>query len=139
MATPEAPQSLKSSLEAWGNSSLAPTGLATLITPLHLRPAQPLPLLFVPVLLFSSYANLQGFKIDSAGLTMATSGTYALLALRRKPAGGFRSKYFSVRGVVRGAAVGLGVMNAVAAGLVYATGNREKEKQDRKDNPKWTE
>lgn len=121
------------------DSSLAPTGLATLITPLHLRPAQPLPLLFVPVLLFSSYANLQGFKIDSAGVTMATSATYALLALRRKNAGGFRAKFFSVRGVVRGSAIGLGVMNAVAAGWVYATGNRENEKQYRQDNPRWAD
>ncbi|KAI0102455.1 hypothetical protein GGR51DRAFT_527436 [Nemania sp. FL0031] len=139
MAPPEPPKSVKSQLEAWGNSSLAPTGLATLITPLHLRPAQPLPLLFVPVLLFSSYANLQGFKIDSAGVTMAASGTYALLALRRKNTGGFRSKFLSVRGAVRGSAIGLGVMNAVAAGWVYATGDREKEKQYRQDNPRWTE
>ncbi|GAW13133.1 hypothetical protein ANO14919_025110 [Xylariales sp. No.14919] len=138
MATPEPPESVKSKLEAWGNSSLAPTGLATLATALHLRPAQPLPLLFVPVLLFSSYANLQGFKIDSAGLTTAASGTYALLAWRRKPVGGFRGK-FSVRGVVRGAAIGIGVVNAVAAGWVYATGNREEEKQYRKDNPRWGE
>ncbi|KAH8162902.1 hypothetical protein CIB48_g5359 [Xylaria polymorpha] len=138
MATPEPPQSVKTQLEAWGNSSLAPAGLATLVAPLHLRPAQPFPLLFVPVLLFSSYANLQGFKIDSAGLTMAASGTYALLALRRTPVGGIRSK-FSVRGVVRGSAVGLGIVNAVAAGWVYATGSREKEKQYRKDNPRWAE
>ncbi|KAI0436902.1 hypothetical protein F4803DRAFT_540610 [Xylaria telfairii] len=138
MATSEPPQSVKAQLEAWGNSSLAPAGLATLVAPLHLRPAQPFPLLFVPVLLFSSYANLQGFKIDSAGLTMAASGTYALLALRRKPVGGIRSK-FSVRGVVRGSAVALGVVNTVAAGWVYATGNREMEKQYRKDNPRWAE
>ncbi|KAI1175153.1 hypothetical protein F4777DRAFT_551510 [Nemania sp. FL0916] len=139
MSTPEEPsKSLKSQVEAWGKSSMAPTGLATLITPLHMRPAQPLPLLFVPVLLFSSYANLQGFKIDSAGVTAAASGTYALLALRRRPVGGFRGK-FSVRGGVRGAAVALGVMNAVAAGWVYATGNRDVEKRQREDNPRWTE
>ncbi|TRX89382.1 hypothetical protein FHL15_009680 [Xylaria flabelliformis] len=138
MAAPEPPTSVKAKLEAWGNSSLAPAGLATLVAPLHLRPAQPLPLLFVPVLLFSSYANLQGFKIDSAGVTMAASGTYALLAWRRKPFGGFRSK-FSVRGVVRGSAIGLGAVNALAAGWVYATGNREKEKQYRNDNPRWAE
>ncbi|KAI1298663.1 hypothetical protein F5Y03DRAFT_398033 [Xylaria venustula] len=134
---PEPPKSVKSQLEAWGNSSLAPTGLATLITALHLRPAQPVPLLFVPVLLFSSYANLQGFKIDSAGVTTAASGTYALLALRRKPVGGFRSK-FSIRGAVRGSAIGIGVVNVLAAGWVYATGNRQQEKQYREDNPRWT-
>ncbi|KAI0407995.1 hypothetical protein F4802DRAFT_496666 [Xylaria palmicola] len=138
MATPEPPKSVRDKLEAWGNSSFAPTGLATLITPLHLRPAQPLPLLFVPVLLFSSYANLQGFKIDSAGVTMAASGTYALLALRRRPAGGFRAK-FSVRGVVRGAAIGVGAINALATGWVYFTGNRQKEKEYRRDYPRWAE
>ncbi|KAI1185880.1 hypothetical protein F5B17DRAFT_406177 [Nemania serpens] len=137
MPTPEPPKSVRLRLEAWGNSSLAPTGLATLITPLHMRPAQPLPLLFVPVLLFSSYANLQGFKIDSAGVTMAASGTYALLALRRRQQ--FRSKFFSVRGVVRGSAIALGLANAVAAGWVYATGDREKEKLERRDNPRWAE
>lgn len=137
MATPEPSKSVKEYLAAWGNSSIAPAGLATLVAPLHLRPTQPFPLLFVPVLLFSSYSNLQGFKIDSAGITMAASGTYALLALRRRPTGGFRSRYFSVRGVVRGSAVGLGIVNAIAAGWVYATGDREKEKQVRKDNPKW--
>ncbi|KAI1825437.1 hypothetical protein F4861DRAFT_538123 [Xylaria intraflava] len=139
MATPEPPTSVKSKLEAWGNSSLAPIGLATLVAALHSRPAQPLPLLFVPALVFSSYANLQGFKIDSAGMTMAASGTYALLALRRKPAGGFRSRFLSVKGAVRGSAVVLGLTNAVAAGWVYATGNREEEKQYRKDNPRWVE
>ncbi|TGJ84247.1 hypothetical protein E0Z10_g4533 [Xylaria hypoxylon] len=135
MATPEPPKSITSKLDAWGNSSFAPTGLATLISALHLRPAQA-PILFVPILLFSSYANLQGFKIDSAGVTTAASGTYALLALRRKPVGGFRGK-FSVKGVVRGAAIGIGAVNALAAGWVYATGNREKEKQYRQDNPRW--
>ncbi|KAI1195271.1 hypothetical protein F5X97DRAFT_247196 [Nemania serpens] len=139
MPTPEPPKSVRLRLEAWGNSSLAPTGLATLITPLHVRPAQPLPLLFVPVLLFSSYANLQGFKVDSAGVTAAASGTYALLALRRRQAAGFRAKFLSVRGVVRGSAIALGVANAVAAGWVYATGDREREKLDRKDNPRWAE
>ncbi len=56
----------------------------------------------------------------------------------RKPVSGFRSK-FSVKGAVRGSAIGIGVVNAVAAGWVYATGNREKEKQYRQDNPRWVE
>ncbi|KAI1433237.1 hypothetical protein GGR50DRAFT_519397 [Xylaria sp. CBS 124048] len=139
MATLEPPRTVKSQLEAWGNSSLAPVSLATLIAPLHLRPAQFFPLSFVPLLLFASYANLQGFKIDSAGMTMAGSGTYALLALRRTPEGGFRKRYMSVKGAVRGSAIALGVANAVAAGWVYATGNREEEKQYRQDNPRWVE
>ncbi|KAI0203188.1 hypothetical protein F4808DRAFT_55036 [Astrocystis sublimbata] len=137
MATPAPSKTVTAQLAAWGNSSLPPAGLATLVAPLHLRPTQPLPLLFVPVLFFASYANLQGFKIDSAGLTMAASGTYALLALRRKSQG-FRSKFFTVRGVVRGSAIGLGAVNAVAAGWVYATGNRDDEKEYRINNPKWT-
>ncbi|KAI2642151.1 hypothetical protein GGS21DRAFT_501352 [Xylaria nigripes] len=139
MATSEPRSPIKSQLEGWGKSSFAPTGLASLITALHLRPVQPFPLLFVPALLFSSYANLQGFKVDSAGITMAASGTYALLALRRKPAGGFRKRFLSVKGAVRGSAIALAVMNAAAAGWVYATGNREEEKQYRKDNPRWVE
>lgn len=102
-----------------------------------MRPAQPLPLLFVPVLLFSSYANLQGFKIDSAGVTMAASGAYALLALRRRQGGGFRARFLSVRGAVRGCAIALGVANAAAAGWVYATGDRDREKEERKDFPRW--
>ncbi|KAI0384756.1 hypothetical protein F5Y04DRAFT_247735 [Hypomontagnella monticulosa] len=129
--------SVRSRIEAWGNSSFAPTGLATLITALHFRPLQVRPMLFVPILLFSSYSNLQGFKIDSAGITAAASGTYALLALRRRPAA-FMNR-FSIRGIVRGAAVGIGLINAATAGWVYAMGDREKEKQERRDNPRWVE
>ncbi|KAK6955982.1 hypothetical protein Daesc_003629 [Daldinia eschscholtzii] len=84
-----------------------------------------------------NYANLQGFKIDSAGITAAASGTYALLAMRRKP-NTFMNR-FSIRGLVRGSAVGIGLINAIAAGWVYGTGNREKEKEERRDNPRWVE
>ncbi|KAI2632565.1 hypothetical protein GGS26DRAFT_81477 [Hypomontagnella submonticulosa] len=135
MAEPS--KSVRSRVEAWGNSSFAPTGLATLITALHFRPFQVRPMLFVPILLFSSYSNLQGFKIDSAGITAAASGTYALLALRRRPAA-FMNR-FSIRGIVRGAAVGIGLINAATAGWVYAMGDREKEKRERRDNPRWVE
>jgi hypothetical protein len=116
---------------------MAPTGLATLITALHFRPLQIRPLLFVPILVFSSYINLQGFKKDSAGITAAASGTYALLALRRSPRAFL--KKFSVRGAVRGAAIGLGIMNAVGCGWVYATADRNKEAEERRDNPRWVE
>jgi hypothetical protein len=61
-----------------------PTLLATLITAQHFRPFQGLPMMFPPVLLFSSYLNLSGYKKDSAGITAAWSGLYALLAMRRK-------------------------------------------------------
>ncbi|KAI2465799.1 hypothetical protein F4781DRAFT_377832 [Annulohypoxylon bovei var. microspora] len=137
MAPPEPSKSIRERVEAWGNSSLAPTGLATLLTALHSRPFQVRPMLFVPVLLFSSYANLQGFKIDSAGMTAAASGTYALLAMRRRQST-FASR-FSARGVVRGAALGVGVVSAVAAGWVYVSGDREREKEERKNNPRWAE
>ncbi|KAI1506739.1 hypothetical protein F5X99DRAFT_404096 [Biscogniauxia marginata] len=138
MAAPEPAEPSKSvisRLEAWGNSSLAPTGLATLVTALHFRPLQVRPMLFAPALLFSSYANLQGFRIDSAGITAAASGAYALLALRRRSRS-LRSR-FSVRGGVRGAAIALGVVNTLAAGWVYATSDREREVRERKENPRW--
>ncbi|KAL7623656.1 hypothetical protein AAE478_005208 [Parahypoxylon ruwenzoriense] len=137
MTTPEPPRSARSSLEAWGNSPFAPVGLATLITSLHFRPLQVRPMLFVPVLLFSSYANLQGFKIDSAGITAAASGTYALVAMRRRPSTFLG--YFSARGLVRGVAVGISLANVAAAGWVYATGDRKEEKEQRRDNPRWVE
>lgn len=111
---------------------MPPAGLATLITALHFRPLQLRPMAFVPILLFSSYINLQGFKKDAAGISAAASGTYALLALRRRSRG-----LLSVRGVVRGAAIGLGVVNALAGGWVYATASREKEQLERKENPRW--
>ncbi|OTB04109.1 hypothetical protein M426DRAFT_321209 [Hypoxylon sp. CI-4A] len=137
MATSEPMIPLRSRLEGWGNSSFAPTGLATLITALHFRPLQVRPMLFVPILLFSSYANLQGYKIDSAGITAAASGTYALLALRRRPAA-FMNR-FSLRGAVRGTAVAIGGINTLAGGYAYVMGNREQEKEERRDNPRWSE
>jgi hypothetical protein len=42
-----------------------------------------MPMLFPPVLLFSSYLNLSNYKTDAAGITAAWSGLYALLAIRR--------------------------------------------------------
>lgn len=110
-------------------------GLATLVTALHYRPFQPLPMLFAPLLLFSSYLNVAGFKIDGAGMTAAWSGLYALLALRRRPRS-LRAR-FTARGVVRGAAVGLGFTNAVAGGWVYATGDRKVEAAERKARNRW--
>lgn len=112
-------------------------GLATLVFGLHGKPLQVRPMLFVPILVFSSYINLQGFKKDSAGLTAAASGTYALLALRRRP-GSVMNK-FTVRGSVRGAAIALGVMNVLGCGWVYATADRKTEAEERKNHPRWTQ
>lgn len=102
MADKQAKQGVLQSLRAWGGSSpnpassrashteqlvehsVPPVVLATLVTAQHARPFQPLPMIFPPVLLFSSYLNLGGFKTDAAGITAAWSGLYALLAMRRK-------------------------------------------------------
>jgi hypothetical protein len=105
--------------------------LATLITSLHLRPFHALPMLFPPVLLFSTYLNLNSFAIDSAGITAAWSGLYILLASRRKImgkgiAGRFTSR-FGARGLVRGAAMGVAGVNLVAGGVTYAFGERKED------------
>jgi len=114
---------------------MPPVGLATLITAVHFRPFQAFPMLFTPVLLFSSYMNLAGYAIDSAGVTAAWSGMYVLLALRRRQPS-LRTR-FGVRGAVRGAAMGLGAVNCAAGGIAYANGNREKEKAQRIARNRW--
>ncbi|KAH7198245.1 uncharacterized protein B0J16DRAFT_378679 [Fusarium flagelliforme] len=134
---PVAPATSKSIfgyLNDWGTASLPPSLLATLITALHARPPS-LPLfLFTPPLLFSSYLNLSGYPTGSAGLTAAWSGLYALLALRRRQP--FRGR-FSIRGVVRGTAIGLGAANCVAGGWVYANGDFDKDTEARVERNRW--
>ena len=103
-------------------NSLPPTLTATLIAGQHLRPFQPLPMLFPPILLFSSYLNVNGFKTDAAGLTSAWSAAYLVLARRRHH--GIRQK-FGMTGLIRGATIALCLMNVVSGGLVYAFGKRE--------------
>ena len=92
-------------------------------------------MIFPPLLFFSSYLNVAGFTIDSAGMTAAWSGLYVLLASRRKPVS--LRKKFSARGAVRGLAMGLGTVNCVAGGYVYATGNREDEQVARRERNRW--
>lgn len=87
------------------------------------------------MLLLSSYLNLGGFKIDSAGLTAAWSGLYVLLAARRRQSV-FKQR-FSARGAVRLTAMGLASVNTVAGAQVYATGNREAEKEERQERDRW--
>jgi MFS superfamily sulfate permease-like transporter len=106
-----------------------PALLATLVFAQHARPFQPLPMLFPPLLLFSTYLNLQGFKIDSAGTTAALSGAYLVLAGRRRM--GFVNK-FGARGIIRGATMGLCLVNLVGGGLAYSFGSRTKEDDKRK-------
>ena len=98
--------------------------LATLVFAQHARPFQPFPMIFPPLLLFSTYLNLQGFKIDSAGTTAAVSGTYLVIASRRRM--GFMNK-FGARGILRGATMGLCLVNVVGGGMAYAFGSRSKE------------
>ncbi len=74
-------------------------GMATLITSLHLRQFQPLPMLFAPLLAYASYVTLSGYVIDGAATTAAWSGLYVLLALRRRQPS-LRHR-FTARGLVR--------------------------------------
>jgi len=117
----------------YGQNPLPPTILATLITSLHARPFQPLPLVFAPVLLFSTYLNLSTFVVDSAGLTAAWSGLYLLLASRRKGKGnGLKMRMgntFGARGLTRGAAMGVAGLNVLGCGITYAIGERKKREE----------
>ncbi|KAI4742562.1 hypothetical protein E4T50_07016 [Aureobasidium sp. EXF-12298] len=120
--TTDAKEDVLTTMRAWGESSVPPTALATLITAQHFRPFQKLPMLFVPVLLFSSYLNLNGYPVDSAGVTSAWSAAYLVVARRRKQA--FASK-FGARGAIRGLTLGLCAANIVSGGLAYTFGKRE--------------
>ena len=119
------------------DSSLPPSLLATIITALHARPLQALPLaVFTPPLLFASYLNLAGWTTGAAGLSAAWSGLYALLALRRRQPAGLRAR-FSTRGAVRGAAIGLGAANCAAGGWAYFMGDFEKDAERREMRKRW--
>ncbi|TQS33026.1 hypothetical protein Golomagni_06644, partial [Golovinomyces magnicellulatus] len=150
MSTPSADEATKavsksviSYMNDWGmwdeplavESSMPPALMATLVTALHAKPMQPLPLfLFTPPLLFSSYLNLSGYETGSAGVTAAWSGLYSLLALRRQQA--FRSK-FTTRGAVRGFAIGLGAVNCASAAWVYLNGDFKADEEKRLDRNRW--
>jgi hypothetical protein len=88
-------------------------------------------MLFPPLLLFSTYLNLNGFKIDSAGTTAALSGAYLVIAGRRRH-GAVWNK-FGTRGLIRGATLGLALANVVGGGLAYAFGSRRKEDEEKKE------
>ncbi|KAL2755278.1 hypothetical protein ACRALDRAFT_1077009 [Sodiomyces alcalophilus JCM 7366] len=126
--------SLLEKMKTWGTSSLPPAIHGILITALHARPLQPLPLLIAPALLFGSYVSLAGFPTDAAGITCAWSGIYTLLALRRKQR--LRNK-FSVRGAVRASAMTLGLANCVAGGYAYASGDRKRDELERTERARW--
>ncbi|KAJ9376384.1 hypothetical protein DTO063F5_8816 [Paecilomyces variotii] len=122
-----AKQSLVQKARAWGENPFPPTLLASLITAQYMRPFQALPMLFPPVLLFTSYASVNGFKTDSAGISAAWSGLYLLLAGRRKQP--FMKKW-GARGIIRGATMGLCFVNMVSGGLAYTVGKREDEEEE---------
>ncbi|KAI9680471.1 MAG: hypothetical protein M1817_003911 [Caeruleum heppii] len=107
-------------------SPLPPTLLATLVAAQHLRPPQVVPLLFPPVLLFSTYLNLNNFVVDSAGISAAWSGLYLIMARRRKQP--FTARW-GVRGVVRGATMSLCLANLASGGIVYALERRKGEEE----------
>ena len=92
-----------------------------------MRPFQALPMIFPPVLLFTSYANLHGYTVDSAGISAAWSGLYLLLAGRRKQP--FMKKW-GARGSVRGVTLGFCFANRVGGGVAYTLGKREEEEDD---------
>ncbi|THC99838.1 hypothetical protein EYZ11_000650 [Aspergillus tanneri] len=110
-------KSLLQRAKAWG---------ATLITAQHARPLQPLPLLFAPILLTTSYANVLGFRTDGAGISAAWSGLYLLLAGRRRQP--FMKKW-GARGIVRGLTMGLCFVNLVGGGIAYTAGKREDKEE----------
>ncbi len=105
-------------------SAMPSMGLATLVSALHARPFQPLPMTVPAVLLLSTYLNLSNYPVESAGLTAAWSGLYLIMAARRKSTK-FISR-FGARGLVRGATMGVAAINVVACGATYALG-RETE------------
>ncbi|MCJ1233961.1 hypothetical protein MMC14_001919 [Varicellaria rhodocarpa] len=120
----EAKASAISYARAWGESPVSPAIAATFIAAQHLSPPQYLPLIFPPILLFSSYLNLAEYKIDAAGLNAAWSGLYLILARRRKQP---LMKKWGARGIIRGSTMGICALNLLGGGFVYATGRRSKE------------
>lgn len=145
--TEDTKQSLVQTARAWGGkhphflslnvsiltiieNPFPPTLVATFVTAQYMRPFQAVPMLFPPVLLFTSYANLQGFKTDSAGISAAWSGLYLLLAGRRKQP--FMKKW-GARGIVRGMTMGLCFANLVGGGLAYTMGKREDREDEEEE------
>ena len=80
--------------------------------------------MFAPMLLFSTYMNLNGYTKDAAGTTAAWSGLYLVLARRRKQP--FMQKW-KARGLIRGGTLGLCLVNVLGGGFVYALTSRKGE------------
>jgi len=104
---------------------------------LHGRPVQPFPLLFVPALFAGTWLHLDDRHRDGAALTASASGLYALLAYRRKQPGGFVARFTTVRGVSRGMAIGLGMLNCAAGSWTYLTRSEEMDRRERREQDRW--
>jgi len=83
-------------------------------------------MLFPPVFLFSSYLNVNGYGVDSAGITAAWSAAYLVVARRRRQP--LRSR-FGARGLVRGATLGFCAANILGCGIAYAFGKKEEQEE----------
>ncbi|KAL1304715.1 hypothetical protein AAFC00_003663 [Neodothiora populina] len=116
-------------VRAWGESSVPPTALATLITAQNLRPLAKVPMLFPPILLFASYLNLSGYPTDAAGITSAWSAAYFVVARRRSQNVWGKQGKFSPRGMIRGATLGVCAVNVVCGGWAYFRGRKEDEEE----------
>ena len=116
-------------------SAVPPSLLATLVIALHTRPRQIVPLaLITPPLFVATYLNLAGFPTAAAGITGAWSGLYAVMAMRRRQ--GIRG-VLSMRGGVRGLAVGVGIVNAAAGGWTWLRGDYERDEEERVKRNRW--
>lgn len=111
-------------------SPFPPTLLAAFIAAQHARPPQFLPLLFPPILLLSTYLNVHNYKIDAVGISAAWSGVYLLLAGRRQSI----AQKWGVRGIIRGATLGLCLSNLISGGVVYAIGISVQENGTKEGN-----
>ncbi|KAF2673720.1 hypothetical protein BT63DRAFT_451779 [Microthyrium microscopicum] len=130
MSTPPPQDSAVHTLKKWGENSFIPVIQASLIASQHLKPLQVIGGIFFPVaLLGSAYVGAAGYKKDAGGITAGLSGLYILLASRRQQR--LRQKFFSTRGVIRGATLGLCAVNVVGCGLAYTFGDRAKEAEER--------
>lgn len=117
-------------LKQYGESPVPPALLAGLITSYQLRPFRPLPMLFPPFLLFSSYLNTQGYKTDAAGLSATWSTLYLVMSRRT---GGITSvlkpSNWNFRGLTKGATFVMCIAQSTNGGIAYVFGSRSKERQ----------
>jgi hypothetical protein len=93
--------------------------LAMVVTPLHLKPARPLGLVFSNIFLGTSFLSLHGYKRDAGGILAGSCGVYAIMAMRQKLVG--RNKW-GPRGALRAVGVALCLVNVAAGSTAYVFG-----------------